>query len=366
MDERGAALPAAGADGAPDIRRSPVSTSAAYAPSHLNGVVDAIRRSSVPAPLIYAAIWILFVGIEMAVKVADGTIGDVRIIHVMLPTYAMLVLPSVHFFADDAARALTAARPLLTLSDAEVEAYRRALTVLPAGRTAIAAVAGLVALAVLTLIQPRDTFAVLGTMTSPLASAVEWTWQVLLWAGVGMTVFLIARQMAIVVRLTTRHTRIDLFALGPIYAYSRLTAAHAIFTAGVVVVASLALSRLAGTLQWNFLSAAALLMAGAAFVLPLWGAYRLIASEKRRQEDRLGRTIQRLMDQLRDRAEQSELNGVGDFKTALEGIVVSREQVRAISGWPWRPETLGGVLSALLAPLLIWLITRGLEAFLRA
>jgi len=43
-------------------------------------------------------------------------------------------------------------------------------------------------------------------------------------------------------------------------------------------------------------------------------------------------------------------------------MTLSRQQVAAISTWPWRPETLRGVVSALLVPLVIWLVTRVLEA----
>ena len=332
------------------------------APSHLNRVVDAVRRSSVPAPIIYGLVWLAFVAVEIAAKAADCTVGDLRLIHVVLPTFAMAAFPAFHFFTDQAARALETARPLLRLSGEEIEAFRRDLTVLPAGPTMVAAAASLGGLVLLFLIQPPDSFEVLGTMTSPLVSAVELTWQVLLWSGVGPVAFLIARQMMIVANLTTHHTRIDLFALGPIYAHSRLTAAHAIFTAAVVVVASLALSRLAGTVQWALIAGFALLLAGAAFVVPLWGAHRLIVARKAQHEALIGRSMERLVHDLETSADRSELAAMDAPKTALEALVLARGQVRSLSAWPWRPETLRGVVSALLLPLLIWAATRILEA----
>jgi hypothetical protein len=233
---------------------------------------------------------------------------------------------------------------------------------MPERHAILASLAGLLALVLLTAIQPADTFVVLGTMTSPLTSAVEWTWQVLLWSGVGTTAYLIIRQMGLVWELTTRRTRIDLFTLGPIYAYSRLTATHAVFMGAVVVTGSLALSRLAGTFQWALFAGAALVLAGAAFVVPLWGAFRLIRREKRRREDRLGRVTDRLIALAEERAERSEITRIDELKSSLEGVILARDQVRAISAWPWRPETLGGVISVLAAPLAIWLITRLLEA----
>jgi hypothetical protein len=335
--------------------------------SHIDRLLDLVRRSSLPAPAIYALTALAFVAIEVAVKLLDGTFPEgFRLIHVLLPIYAMAILPVADAFERIGARSVSTVRPLLTLDDDDIESYRRRMLRMPAAPAIGAGIAGILALAFLTVVQPADTYAVLGTMTSPLTAAVEWTWLVLIWFGVGTTTFLIVRQMALVWELTTRHTRIELFSLGPIYAFSRLTAAHAVFTAAAVVVASLALSRLAGTVQWAAFAGAALLMAGAAFVVPLWGARRLIAREKRRREDDLGRTIDAVVSPLRDRAERAELAGMEDLKAALEGLVLAREQIRAVSAWPWRPETLRGVVSALLAPLAIWLVTRLAETFLPA
>src|SRR5688500_8505489 len=121
------------------MTRAPVLGTRGRAPSHLNRVIDAVRRSSVPAPVIYGLVWVTFVAIELAAKAADGTISDLRLIHVVLPTFAIAAFPAVHFFTDEAARALKTARPLLRLSDEETDAFRLELTVLRAGPASVAA-----------------------------------------------------------------------------------------------------------------------------------------------------------------------------------------------------------------------------------
>jgi hypothetical protein len=354
--------PGAGADVVvPDER--PAVTARPYPPSVVHRIIDAVRASAVPAPATYAGFAALLLGIEIAVKVADGTFpNDFRLIHVVIPLYAALILPAVHGFADAAARALDAARPLLTLDSAGVEAYRYRLTTLPARGTAVAAATGVAALLLLTLTRPPDFYEVLGIMTSPVTSGVEWALLVIVWAAAGIGPFLIVRQMRLISELTTRHTRIDLYALGPIYAYSRLTAAHAVFLAALAIVSTLTMSHLAGTIQWVTISGSALLLAAAAFVAPLWGAHRLLGLEKRRQEDRLGHNVKGLVDEMQARVERSELDDIGDLKTAHEAMTRIREQVGAVSTWPWRPETLRGVVSALLVPVVLWGITRLLEA----
>jgi hypothetical protein len=334
-----------------------------YPPSLIHRLIDAIRRSPVPAPLFYAGLATVLLALEVIAKAADGTFpDDYRLIHVVLPLFAVLILPAVHGFSDAAAKALDTARPLLTLGPAEVDWYRYRLTTLPARGTALAAAAGVAALVLLALMRPPDMYEILGIMTSPVTSAVEWELLVLVYAAAGIGPFLIFRQMRLIAELTTRHTRIDLFALGPIYAYSRLTAAHAVFLVVLAILGTLTMSDLAGSTPWVIISGSAMLLAAAAFAAPLWGAHRLMGEEKRRQEDRLGHNVEGLVDQMQSRVERSELAGIGDLKTALEGITLSRAQVGAISTWPWRPETLRGVISVLLAPVVIWVITRLLEA----
>ncbi len=80
-------------------------------------------------------------------------------------------------------------------------------------------------------------------MTSPAASAVQGTFQVLTWAGVGITTYHILHQMRVINEAYTRQRRINLFSRGPLYAFSRATAANSLFTVAVVVVASIAHER---------------------------------------------------------------------------------------------------------------------------
>jgi hypothetical protein len=362
MDQSRSAGSAAPTDAVAE-RDGPAPASAhPYGPSHVDRLIDAVRRLPWPAPVTYLLVAGAFLAVEIVAKMLDGTFPvGFRLIHVILPIFAMSVLPAVHLFTHQAAKAIDSARPLLTLSETDTQRVRYELTTLPAGVTVLASLGGLLSLALLTVVQPADTFAVLGVMTSPATAAVEWTFQALTWSGVGVTAYAIVRQMRLVYAVTTRHTRISLFALGPIYAFSRLTATHAVFTTTVVALSSLALSRLAATPQWVVFGGGPLLLAAATFVVPLWGAHRLIAEEKERSEARIGATLERLAGDYQARVDRSELDGIDALKGAIEGTIIIRGQIRAVSTWPWQPATLSGVVSVLLAPLVIWLITRGLE-----
>ncbi len=73
--------------------------------------------------------------VEVWVLWADGTFPDgLRLIHVMLPVYAMVLLPSMHYRDDIAARALADSRPLLTIGETEYVDLHFRLAHLPRGR----------------------------------------------------------------------------------------------------------------------------------------------------------------------------------------------------------------------------------------
>ena len=77
----------------PTVAAAP--TVPAYRPSVVDQLVDAVRRSPWNPVVLYVALALLLVGAELAVLWVNGTFPqDYQFMHVMLPVYAMVVLPS--------------------------------------------------------------------------------------------------------------------------------------------------------------------------------------------------------------------------------------------------------------------------------
>ena len=367
---------------APPVEPSPVSPPrsgyrAAIAEPHsrmslVSRVVEAIERSRWSPALVYGGLALLLLAIEGGLLLADGTWpDDVRLIHLMLPVYAMVLLPSIHYRDGFALRALEDSRPLLMLDEAGYADMRYRLGHLPARRTFLAGSAGLALLALLLQVRPDGTDERLGLMTSPGASAVQWTLQVMIWSGVGITTYHIVRQMLIINEAYTRHMRINLFTPGPLYAFSRATAANSLFTVGVVVVASVALGRggdplssLATTGQWIVVGGFALVLAGATFVAPLYGAHRLLAAEKTAALDAIGAGTETVVRRLHDRVDAGDLSDAEGLNAALDALTTSRATVTRISTWPWEADTGRAVVTGLVAQVVIYLVTQALNAWL--
>ena len=342
-----------------------------YRPSLVDRVVEALRRSRWPAAGVYAALAVLCVAAEIAVHWADGTFPDgFRFMHVMLPTYAVIVLPSFHYRNDVAARALADARPLLTLDEDGYDDLRYRLTHLPAGPSLAAGLGGLALLGLLLAIRPEGSDAALGLYTSPATTALETVFQVLTWSGVGVTAYHVLHQMALVSQTYTRHTRINLFTPGPLYALSRLTAANTMFSVAFLAVASIALapsgdldSSPTTTPQWVVVLVVVLALAGGSFVAPLWGAHRLLAAEKNRQQDELGRRMESAVGTLQAQVDNGDVAAAGAMAPVLEGLTSADRTLDRISTWPWEPDTLRAVVTALVAPVVIYVVTQALDAW---
>lgn len=96
-------------------------------------------------------------------------------------------------------------------------------------------------------------------------------------------------------------------------------------------------------------------------IWPLWGAHAILQSEKERRKGIVTQRMEIVTDELHSMIETHNLTDSVTHKNALDALVVEQNIVSKLSTWPWDPEALRVVVSALLLPVIIWLITRILE-----
>jgi hypothetical protein len=201
---------------------------------------------------------------------------------------------------------------------------------------------------------------VLGLFTSPQAFTVEvGTWLVCCWA-LGTLFYHTFHQLRWVSRIYTSYTRINLFAIGPLYAFSGLTARTAL---GLSLITYVWVANTGG-----FFSPAGIPLAGSlallaalTFVWPLWGVHRLLAAEQTQLQGEADRQMQAAIADLHRRMQSGDLEDMAALKYAMDGLVIERSVLDKISTWPWQPGTVRGLAAALVAPVVLWLILRILE-----
>jgi hypothetical protein len=178
----------------------------------------------------------------------------------------------------------------------------------------------------------------------------------------GVLLLSILRQLAAVSRLH-RLADVDLFDPGPAHAFARLTSAASIsiLLAAVAVVADPTAA--SDTILFGVQVAALLVVAGAAFALPLRGMNGRLVAEKaallRAVNERIKVTTARVHAAV-DADDRSPGSGLHD---QLSSLVAERELIGKLSTWPWSPNTIRGLGSAFLVPIVVWAITRLLERY---
>jgi hypothetical protein len=172
------------------------------------------------------------------------------------------------------------------------------------------------------------------------------------WTG-GTLVLHTIRRLILVARIYKRHTNVDLFRQGPLYALSRLTAQTTI--GAVFVVYSIATVPTYMATRVGYVTVAMIVvLAFASFALPLVGIHRVLASEKDRLLEGISDRLRSTGAELHRRIDQNLYRGMDELNKAMAGLEIERNMIAAMPTWPWQPDTLRTLLIALLLPVVVW------------
>ena len=333
-----------------------------YAPSWLDVVMDAIRRLPVPAWLVYLIVGLLLGLARTVVGWVDGSypVGTFFHIHVfdgLFPVYFLFV---IHYLDDLSGRALSDYRAKLT-GETSYEQLRYRLTTMPAAWTVVVSLLGFALGAVYTqlFLSPTD-IQVSKYFTSPTAVVLDTVLSGL--DGLGMSLFAwhTIRQLRMISRIYTKHTKVSIFDIGALYALSRVTALTAV---ALLLFSYVYVAFYAGGQIYSVSNAVVLglilLVAVLTFVVPLWGAHRLLQKEKSQRLGDVGRHLEAAANTLHSRVDMAEFSDeVDHIHNAIDGLVAERDVVAKASTWPWEPEAVRAVITAVLLPIFIWIVTR--------
>lgn len=338
----------------------------APSPSWVDRLTDWARGLPVPAWAFYP---LLGVGLAVLPLLAlyMGGIRPPRaiLIYFFLSAFSIsYMLALIHHLDDWGAAALARFRPVLTVSAAGYERLRRELTALPARPAWVVTLLGAVYAVGAPLIYAGSQVYPAVSGLPFLAAGLDVAYRVLVSAVAAVLVYHTLHQLRAVSRIYTRHTRINLLQLGPLYALSNLAAGTAI---GISVPTSLwfwlnasVAGHLAPADVFPMLLFSAMIVV--TFIWPLMGAHRLLAREKQRLLGEVARRIERIMTVLHERVDQGGLDDAsGSIKNTLDGLVAEQSLIAKLPTWPWRAETASGVAAALLLPILIYVIQRLLQ-----
>jgi hypothetical protein len=349
----------------PDEARMP-RTERPYRASWLDAVTDLVRRIPIPFGFVYLAIGLVIALGRSILGWVDGSYpaGTFFRVHVLDGLNPLYLFAAIHYLDNMAHRALADFRPILRGGETEYADLRYRLTTMPAVPALILGILGtaLGAIYLQVFLSPVD-IALSNYFTSPAATVLDTVLSAL--SGLAMIMFGYhsIHQLSTVSRIYTRHTNVSAFDVGPLYALSRVTAG----TSVALLIFSYVYLAFYGDWQINSVSNAVLLgvillVALATFVVPLFGAHRLMQREKRRRLSDIARRLEIASDALHARTDSGTYTDETDhIGVVIDSLLKERTVVAKTSTWPWDPDALRAVITALLLPLVIWAITRILE-----
>ncbi|MGA7730247.1 MAG: hypothetical protein WCD37_03130 [Chloroflexia bacterium] len=332
-----------------------------YAPSFVDRLTDWVRRLPIPAWLFYLLFALFFVLLFTSMEwlsgsMPMGTFDWSLILGAITFPYALTLL---HYLDDSAQASLDDFRPIMQIDDAEFSKLRYQFTTLPARPTLV--VAGLGALyGVSSLLYiPSDE-------TEPFVFVVFFIIFAVSYTAAPLLIYHSIRQLRMISRAYTSYARVDLFNLPPMHALSRLTARTAIGIAlltnawsitNLLTASGEALS--SSMIEFTIFSA----LIAIVFVVPLIGARRLLREAKARAKAEASQHLKATVAELYRRREAGDFGEMAGIKEAMEALQSHQARLDKISSWPWQAETLRGVATAILLPVVVWAITRILEQF---
>jgi hypothetical protein len=98
------------------------------------------------------------------------------------------------------------------------------------------------------------------------------------------------------------------------------------------------------------------------FVVPLWGIHDRLVHEKAQLMAQAERRLGQVAAEMDRRIDAGAFATTKEITDTLAGVTLLRERVARLPTWPWPPQVLRGFLSALLAPIVVYVVARLVSA----
>jgi hypothetical protein len=336
-----------------------------YPPSWIDRFTNWVQRLPGPAWLFYAGVGIVLSLLRTIVGWNDGsypvgTFFRIHILDCLNPAYLLLVL---HYLDDMAQKSLANFRAVLNVDEPGYQRLRYQFTTMPSRPVFVLTVIGVIfGLAYIPFLLTEADRQTSKYFTSPAAVALDSLNSVLVTTMMLTFAYHTFHQLRIVSRTYTRHTNVSIFDIGPLYALSRVTAMTTVacLFLGYVDIASY--SDLQGNSPVTGVVAVIFVfIALGTFVWPLFGAHRLLQQEKERWKSDVARRMEAVNLELLRRTDAGDYSDAGTMNDAIDSLIKAQGVLGKVSTWPWDPEAVRVVVTAVLLPVGLWIVTRVLE-----
>jgi hypothetical protein len=330
-----------------------------YKPSWVDRFNDWVEQLAVRSWVFYGGLGLGLILVQVLLLWLEGGLDKAEVLLPLVIFDACLLalgLALMQLLDRQAVTALNSMRPTLEMTEPEFDDFEYRLSTMPSGPVLIA---GLLTLGILIAservwIEPAR-FAALGQL--PVFTIVFQILDKVPAFVFGAFFYHTFRQLRLVNAINSeKYVRVHLFNLGPLQAFSKLTATTAV---GLVV----------GAYGWTLINPDLLaspvspvslvllsVLAIGVFVWPLYGAHRLMEMEKHRALHELDLRSEAVFSKLDEQVRDDDYSEIDKLNGTLASLEMRRRRIAAIPTWPWRPDTARLVLTALALPLILTIL----------
>jgi len=246
-------------------------------------------------------------------------------------------------------------RPVLKTTDVEYEELEYRLTTLPG---LITILAGFIGIGCQYLVEYFTGTYQIEEFSKFTAS--QYTFRILymlLWFVFGTYIYHTIHQLRMIDLIYTRYTRINLFQMKTIYTFSNLSALTAFGMALLPIGFLLVNSHIMWSDPIVFIVVFIVqLIALLTFIWPQLGIHRQQTVEKERLLEEANQRYVAVINLLHKKVDTNSLENVNLISATLSSLEAELKRLEKIPTWPWQPETLRMLITALAFPLGLWLI----------
>lgn len=328
-----------------------------YRPSWIDLCNDWVEKLPIPAWFFYADLGLVLVLCQMLFLWLEGGLQAEELLPIII--YNGLLTPFalalIHILDRQAVTALNAMRPTLEMTEAEFDEFQYKLSNMPLLAPLIA---GLTLLTVVVFMEWVSTvparYAALEQL--PVFAIVYHIVDKSSAFLLGVIIYHTVRQLGMVNAIHSNYVRVNLFSLGPLQAFSKLTASTAVgLVIGVYGWMLINPDLFADPVALAFVGAFTL-MAVAVFVWPLLGTHRRMETEKARMLHELDLYFEAAFAKLNQRLRDDDDSAIERLNGTISSLEIQHRRISAIPTWPWSPETARLALSAIALPLILTIL----------
>jgi hypothetical protein len=328
-----------------------------YKPSWIDRFTNWVEKLPIREWVFYVGLGFVLILSQMLFLWLDGGLQAEALLPVIIfnGLATPFALALIHLLDNQAVTALKSMIPTLEMTEPEFDKFQYKLSNMPSRATLIA---GLTMVIIAILIERLSIapirYAALEQL--PIFAVVFHIIDKSSAFLFGAFIYHTIRQLRLVNTTCLLHIRISLFNLGPLQAFSKLTASTAVgLVVGVYGWMLINPELLTDPVSFGFAWSITIL-AIAVFVWPLFGVHRLMEMEKERTLHNIDLRFEAVFSKFNQRFLDDDYSAIERLNGTISSLEIQHKRIKAIPTWPWRPETARFALTAIALPLILTIL----------